>query len=87
MHEASLMTDLIRKIIMVAHEQCATKVLGVHVTLGAWSHLSPDHLCMHFTHAIQGTIVEGARLEIDVRPERDQTLAQEILLDRIEVEV
>ena len=87
MHEASLMTDLIRKIMRIAHEQCATKVLGVYVTLGAWSHMSPDHLRMHFAQAIQGTMVEGARLEIDVRPETDQTLALESLLDRIEVEV
>jgi hydrogenase nickel incorporation protein HypA/HybF len=86
MHEASLMTDLIRKIVTVAHEQQATKVLGVHVTLGAWSHMSPEHLRTHFTYAIRGTIVEGARLEIAVRPETDQSLAQEILLDRIEVE-
>jgi len=87
MHEASLMADLIRKITTLAEAQEAGKVTGVRLTLGALSHLSPDHVQAHFVHAARGTVAEGARLHIEARTDITEPLAQDIRLDSIEVEV
>ena len=86
MHEASLMADLIHKITTLAEAQQASKVIGVHITLGALSHLSPAHLREHFARAAQGTITEGAQLDIDQRTDITEPLALDIRLDSIEVE-
>jgi len=85
-HEASLMADLLHKITTLAEVQQASKVTGVHITLGALSHLSPGHLRQHFALAAQGTVAEGARLDIDARTDITEPLALDIRLDSIEVE-
>ena len=87
MHEASLMADLIRKITTLADAQQACKVTGVHLTLGALSHISPEHLSEHFRHAARGTVAEGARLDIEARTDFTDPFAQDIRLDSIDVEV
>jgi hydrogenase nickel incorporation protein HypA/HybF len=86
MHEASLMADLIRKITTLAEAQQARHVTGVRVTLGALSHLSPDHLRAHFVQATRGIVAAGARLDIDARTDITEPMAQDIRLDSIEVE-
>lgn len=85
MHEFSLIKDLIQKIISIAHEQRASKVVAVTVKLGALSHISPDHFREHFVHASHGTIAEGAQLHIEILNNTDDPLAQEVLLENIEV--
>lgn len=85
MHEASLMNDLMRKIQAVAREQNASRVLGISVKLGALSHMSPSHLREHFAVASQGTIAEGAELNISVLSDLNDPLALEILLESVEI--
>ena len=86
MHEASLMADLMHKIETVAEAQQASKVTIVRITLGALSHLSPEHLREHFVQASQGTLAENARVVIDAHTDITDPLAQDIRLDSIEVE-
>jgi hydrogenase nickel incorporation protein HypA/HybF len=86
MHEASLVRDLIRKITAVAQTRGTGRVIGVRVRLGALSHISPEHFREHFTHGAHGTVAEGARLEIETMTATDDPLAQEVILDSIEVE-
>ena len=86
MHEASLMADLMRKITTLAEAQQACKVTSVHLTLGALSHLSPDHVREHFVHAARGTVAEGAQLDIEARTDITEPLAQDVRLDSIDVE-
>jgi len=85
MHELSLIKDLIRKITTIAREQHASKVIGVTVKLGALSHISPDHFREHFIHASQGTIVEGAQLNIEFMTDVTDPQSQEVLIENIEV--
>ncbi len=85
MHEFSLITDLLNKITSIAREQCARKVIGVTVKLGALSCISPDHFREHFNHATRGTVAEGAQLHIEILNNTDDPLAQEVLLENIEV--
>lgn len=85
MHEASLMDDLMRKIEDVARQQNARQVLGINVSLGALSHMSASHFRGHFALASQGTIAEGARLNIKVLTDVNDPQAQDILLESVEV--
>jgi hydrogenase nickel incorporation protein HypA/HybF len=86
MHEASLMADLLRMITTLAAQEEAEKVTRVQVTLGALSHVSPEHFRFHFTQAVLGTIAAGADLDIQVRTDITEPQAQEIRLTGIEVE-
>ncbi len=85
MHESSLINDLIRKISTITHEQHARKVLSVTVKLGALSPISPDHFREHFVHASQGTIAEGARLNIEFMTDVTNPQSQDVLIQNIEL--
>lgn len=85
MHEMSLMADLMRKIDAIAVRQSAKRVVGVHIWLGALSHMSPDHFRDHFVEGAKGTPAEGARLKIEMGKDPHDPHAQDILLQSIEV--
>jgi hydrogenase nickel incorporation protein HypA/HybF len=80
------MADLIRQITTLAEAQQVRQVTVVHISLGALSHISPDHLHQHFMYAAKGTVAEGARLDIDARSDIAEPLALHVRLDSIEVE-
>jgi hydrogenase nickel incorporation protein HypA/HybF len=86
-HEASLMANLMHQITALAKAQQTSKVTAVQLTLGALSHISPEHLREHFLHASRGTVAEGACLDINVDADITGPWAQDIRLDCIEVEV
>ena len=86
MHEASLMADLIRTITALAAREHAEKVTSVQISLGALSHISPEHFRLHFSQAALGTIAAGARLDIQERTDVTETHAQDVQLTSIEVE-
>jgi len=85
MHEQSLMKDLMSKIKAIAGEQSADRVTAVTVRLGALSHISADHFKEHFVEAARGTSAEKARLNVIVLEDMNDPLAQEIILDSIEI--
>jgi hydrogenase nickel incorporation protein HypA/HybF len=86
MHEASLMTNLMRRIDELAKAERARRVIGVSVWLGALSHMSAEHLAEHFEQAAAGTIAEGARLDVAVSGDTRHANAQDIVLESVEVE-
>lgn len=86
MHEFSLMNDLINKIKTIAERESVKKVTVVKVKLGALSHISPEHFEEHFIQASQATVAEGANLVIETITNTEDPLAQEIILDSLEVE-
>ena len=85
MHELSLLADLLRKIETVARQEHTGAVTRVTVRVGALCHLSPGHLREHFGRAVQGTIAEGARLNIEELVDVTDPHAQEIILESIEM--
>lgn len=87
MHEASLMTNLMRRIDEIAKAKGARRVVGVSVWLGALSHMSVEHLAEHFEHAAIGTIAEGARLDVAVSEDARHANAQDIVLESVKVEI
>ncbi|MEK7291735.1 MAG: hydrogenase/urease maturation nickel metallochaperone HypA, partial [Planctomycetota bacterium] len=48
MHESPLVSALISKILAVATEQHASKIISLTVKIGALSHISPTRLREHF---------------------------------------
>jgi hydrogenase nickel incorporation protein HypA/HybF len=86
MHEAALMSNLMRRIEDAAKAERARRITGVSVWLGALSHLSAEHFAEHFRHASYGTVAEGARLHIKVSDDLQDKNAQDLVLERIEVE-
>jgi hydrogenase nickel incorporation protein HypA/HybF len=86
MHEATLMTGLMKRIDAVARGEQAQRVVGVAVWLGALSHMSESHFIEHFEQAAAGTIAEGAQLDITVSADTGHANAQDILLESVEVE-
>ena len=85
MHEASLMNDLMRKVLEVCREQKGVRVVGVSVKLGALSHMSAGHFREHFAVASQGTVAEGAMLNIQEGTDGSDPMAQQILLESVEI--
>jgi hydrogenase nickel incorporation protein HypA/HybF len=86
MHELSLMSDLLRKIESIARAHGGRNVVSVKIKLGALSHISPDHFREHFVRSTNGTIAEGARLDIEALTDTTDPQAQEILLESVEVD-
>ncbi len=86
MHEASLMTGLMRQIETIALGEGAAKVTRVVVWCGALSHMTEAHFAEHFQQASKGTRAEGAALDITVSDDITDDRAQDILLESIDVE-
>lgn len=85
MHEASLMSDLMRKILTLADVEGAERVTRVSVWLGALSHMSPAHFAEHYREAAAGSCAADAALEIAVSDDIADENAAHVVLRRIEV--
>jgi hydrogenase nickel incorporation protein HypA/HybF len=86
MHEASLMAGLTRRIAEVASVEQAKKIRVVHVWLGALSHFSAEHFREHFEDATRNTPAEGAELVVTLSDDITDPRAQDVLLQRVEIE-
>lgn len=80
------MTDLMQKIAALARCEGAERVVRVAVSLGALSHMSPEHFREHFEHAAAGTPAEGATVDVLLSTDLDDDHANSILLRSIDVE-
>jgi len=86
MHEAHLITDLIKKVEAVAKENQAKKVKKIKVTLGALSHFTPEHFQEHFDFASPGTLAAAAELDMTLSTDMNHPDAQNVMLESVEVE-
>ncbi len=79
MHELSIAETLVEMLAAEAARHRAEKILSVRIRLGRLSGIVSDALSFSFDVAAQGTIAEGARLQIDDAPGRDmEVVAMEI---------
>jgi len=85
MHELSLISDLLKKIEVVAKENDAESVAAVRIKLGALAHISPEHFTEHFRTETKNTITENARLDIEVGDDMNDPNAQDILLLSVDI--
>jgi hydrogenase nickel incorporation protein HypA/HybF len=86
MHEASLMANLMRRIDEIAKAECARRIVGVSVRLGALSHISAEHFAEHFKRAAAGTVADGACLDVIVSDDLGHANAQDLVLESVAVE-
>ncbi len=85
MHEASLMRGLLRKVLEIAAEQDARRVVALEVRLGALSHMSAAHFQEHFDVAAAGTIAAGARIDAVEETDLSSPTAVDVVLESVEV--
>lgn len=86
MHEHSLIKNLITRVTDIAGDENADKLVSIKVKLGALSHISAEHFREHFENETQGTILEGVELEVEELSDLHDPLAQEIILESLEIE-
>jgi hydrogenase nickel incorporation protein HypA/HybF len=84
-HERALMDDLVRKVIAVAKSERATRVVRIHVRLGALSHFTPEHFREHWVDASRGTLADGADVDATLDTELEGEAAQGVVLESVEV--
>jgi len=87
MHEMSLFKGLLNKIEAVSRENEGKNIVKLKVKLGALAHISHSHFREHFDLLSQGTAAEGAVLEIEQDQDQNDPLAQEIILESVEMEI
>jgi hydrogenase nickel incorporation protein HypA/HybF len=68
MHEVSLIEDVIALVEQERATQPFDQVRLIRLELGALGCVEPEALCFCFDAVAQGTIAEGARLEIETIP-------------------
>ena len=85
MHEASLTRALVDRVLAIAKEQDAERVVALRVRLGALSHMSPSHFREHFDVAAAGTIAAGARVEAVEEDDLRSPTAADVVLESVEV--
>lgn len=81
MHEMSLLRGLMTQVQTLAAKNSAKQVTVVRLKLGPLAHIEPDHLREHFVEAVQGTLAEKARLEIETTDD-----LHEISLESIDIQ-
>lgn len=70
MHELSIAYNLVELADTAARNAGATKVVAVHLRLGAMAGVVEDALRFSFPLAAAGTLVEGATLDVECVPVR-----------------
>lgn len=81
MHEHSLLRGLMAQIEALARQHGAARVTVVRLKLGPLAHIEPDHLREHFVEAAVGTVVAGARLDIETTDD-----LHELTLESVDVQ-
>ena len=68
MHEQALTESLVNTATEIARKEGADKVLGMTVAVGAMSGVVASSVAFCFEFAVQGTVLEGAQLDIEEIP-------------------
>lgn len=64
MHESRVVADVLSAIERAAAANNVKQVQAARIRIGALSHVTPDGFTGHFTLVSEGTVAEGARLDI-----------------------
>jgi len=86
MHDRALMDDLLRKIEDIVRREGALRASRLQVSLGALSHMTPEHFAGHFEDASRGTVAEGAAVNCHCETDAAAPGAQGIRLCDLELE-
>lgn len=86
MHEASLMSDLVEKVIEIAKGEGAPRVAQVDVRIGALSRVTPPVLAEHFSISAAGTVAADAELIFAVDSDIAAPGALDVVLTSVHLE-
>ena len=87
MHERRLAQSLVRSAGLAALGEGASRVSALRLRVGALSHIDPDSLRGQVEWWSQGTIVEGARIEVEqAGSDIDDRHSQDVTLVSLDVE-
>ena len=64
MHEYSVMSELVRRIIETASEVDATTIVAVDLEIGSLTFLAEDQLITAYNSLVKGTMAEGSELRV-----------------------
>ena len=87
MHETGIVRDLVRHLEHVARDSDATSIKKVQVSLGALSQFSPAHFREHFEEEAQGTMAQGATLDIVEEQDPMDPDALHVLIRSVDLDV
>jgi hydrogenase nickel incorporation protein HypA/HybF len=65
MHELSIVSSLVEKVLDFATEQKVAQVLTVSIAVGELTHLEPEQLKFCYEAVTHGTPLEGSALELE----------------------
>jgi len=80
MHESRIVTDILSAIEKAAEANDVQRVESARIKIGALSHVTPEGFTGHFTLVAEGTVADGARLDISKSDDRDAPDALDIRL-------
>ena len=80
MHESRVVTDILSEIERVAAVNTVDRVEVVRIEIGAMSHMTPNGFSGHFELVADGTVAEGAHLDITKSKDREAPNAQSVRL-------
>jgi hydrogenase nickel incorporation protein HypA/HybF len=86
MHEEAMLHDLVRKAGEVARREGATRVTRVRLWVGARSHFTGPELGDHWAHVAKGTVVSGAKVEIETSSDPNDPNAEQVILRSLDVD-
>ena len=74
MHEMHLVKDIFEDLLRLGKEQKAKKITRVYLRMGEFTEINGDVLNFFFEEKGKGTLLEGARIEIEKSPARELRL-------------
>ncbi|GAA4644091.1 hypothetical protein GCM10023115_20510 [Pontixanthobacter gangjinensis] len=87
MHETGIVRGLVRHLDALAQDAGAIAIDRVHVSLGALSQFSPAHFREHFEEEIEGTIAQGAQLEIEEASDPADPDALHVVIRSVDLDI
>jgi len=84
MHEQAMLRDLVRKAEEVALRAAPGRVTRVRLWVGARSHLAGPELEGRWADAVDGTVLAGAPVEVEVSTDDSDPRAETIVLRSID---
>lgn len=86
MHEEAMLHDVVRKAEEVARREGAARVTRVRLWVGARSHLAGPELTERWAHAVAGTSLAGAEVQVESSHDESDPNADTVVLRSLDVE-
>jgi hydrogenase nickel incorporation protein HypA/HybF len=86
MHEEALLREIREKIVEVAKANGAKRVTKVRLWIGALSEIPGDHMKEEWPRTVDGTIAEGATLDVESSKDIHDPRASDIIVTSLDID-